>query len=79
MTDYVAVIRKVEGTDYWVDVPDIPGCVSCGKTIEEAKVNYREALALHMEFKVPTKTPRAKSELSEEELEDAVETYILSL
>ncbi|GGC12659.1 hypothetical protein GCM10011494_34380 [Novosphingobium endophyticum] len=79
MTDYVAIIRKVEGTDYWVDVPDIPGCISNGKTIEEAKVNYREALALHMEYMTPTQTPRARSELTEEEFEDAVETYILSL
>ncbi len=79
MADYVAVIRKVEGTDYWVDVPDIPGCVSRGKTIEEAKVNYREALALHMEYKAPIETPRVKSELTEEELEDAVEVYVVSL
>jgi len=79
MTDYVAVIRKEEGTEYWINVPDIPGCYSCGKTIEAAKANYLEALALHMEDQVPTKTPRAKSELTEEELEDVLETCIISL
>jgi predicted RNase H-like HicB family nuclease len=46
---YVALIRKEESSDYWVDVPDIPGCVSSGKSEEEAKVNFAEALKLHLE------------------------------
>jgi predicted RNase H-like HicB family nuclease len=45
MAAYVAVIRKVPGTDYWVDIPDIPGCISRGATPDAAKANFREALA----------------------------------
>ena len=47
MASYVVVIRKEPNTAYGVDAPDIPGCVSDGETIEEAKKNFSEALALH--------------------------------
>jgi len=46
---YVALIRKDRDTDYWVDIPDLPGCVASGKTEEEAKANFDEALKLHLD------------------------------
>lgn len=46
---YIALIRKEAGTDYWVDIPDIPGCVSSGKTIEEARASFAEAIDFHVE------------------------------
>lgn len=30
-------------------VPDLPGCISTGKTVEEVERNMREAIALHLE------------------------------
>jgi predicted RNase H-like HicB family nuclease len=30
-------------------VPDLPGCISTGRTIEEIKRNIREAIELHLE------------------------------
>ena len=30
-------------------VPDLPGCITTGKTIEEIEHNIREALELHLE------------------------------
>lgn len=79
MTEYIAVIRKAPGTDYWIDIPDIPGCVSRGATPEEAKVHFREALALHLEKAAPAEPPRTAGQLTKEELEDAVETTIIEL
>lgn len=79
MTEFVAVIRKVEGTDYWIDIPDIPGCISSGETIEAAKANLREAIAMHMEVQAPPEAARAESALTEDDLEDAVGTYIINL
>ena len=29
--------------------PDVPGCMATGKTREEAELNYKEALAFHIE------------------------------
>jgi antitoxin HicB len=34
---------------YWVEVPALPGCVSQGKSREEALANVREAMQLHLE------------------------------
>jgi predicted RNase H-like HicB family nuclease len=30
-------------------VPDLPGCVTTGKTVEEIQQNIREAIELHLE------------------------------
>jgi predicted RNase H-like HicB family nuclease len=30
-------------------VPDLPGCVTTGKTIEEINLNIREAIEFHLE------------------------------
>ena len=49
MTEYIALIRKEDGTDYGVDFPDFPGCVTAGSDLDEALANSREALALHIE------------------------------
>lgn len=49
MTEYLALIRKDTDTDYGVDFPDFPGCVTAGSNLDEALANARAALALHME------------------------------
>jgi predicted RNase H-like HicB family nuclease len=44
----VLVYRGEDG--YWVvEVPSLPGCVSQGKTRQEALENIREAIALYLE------------------------------
>lgn len=49
MTDYIALIRKEADSDFGVDFPDFPGCVTAGRTLDEAKDMAREALELHIE------------------------------
>ena len=39
----------IDGEGYTVTVPAIPGCISEGRTIEEALTNAREAIACHIE------------------------------
>jgi len=34
---------------YAVTVPDLPGCYSQGRSVEEAEDNVREAIELHLE------------------------------
>lgn len=48
MKEYL-VIFEWAGTNYSVYVPDLLGCVSTGKTIEEAEENVREAISLYMD------------------------------
>ena len=42
-------IHKDPDSCYGVSVPDLPGCISGGSTIDEALVMAREAIALHLE------------------------------
>lgn len=49
MTDYAIVIERGSDGSYSAYVPDLPGCVSCGDTLEELRVNIREAISMHVE------------------------------
>lgn len=46
----IVIEREEEsGAGYTAFSPSLPGCCSNGLTIEEAKKNIREAIALHIE------------------------------
>ena len=45
---YAVVIEKAEG-NYSAYVPDLPGCVATGASIEEVGAEIREAIAFHIE------------------------------
>lgn len=47
--NYPVVIHKDRRSDYGVTVPDLPGCVSAGATVDEALTMAREAIELHLE------------------------------
>lgn len=47
--DYVVVIEKADDGSFSAYVPDLPGCVSCGDTPEEARRLIGEAVKLHVE------------------------------
>ena len=44
----IALIHKEEHSDYGVSFPDFPGCVSAGKTLDEAKLMAQEAVVNHI-------------------------------
>jgi predicted RNase H-like HicB family nuclease len=46
--DYIAYLHKEKDSDYGVSFPDFPGCVTAGRTLEEARRMAVEALALHI-------------------------------
>ena len=48
MTTYIALLRKDPDSDFGVDFPDFPGCITAGSTLEEARTMAREALAGHI-------------------------------
>jgi predicted RNase H-like HicB family nuclease len=49
MTQYIALIHKDEGSDFGISFPDLPGVISAGSTLDEARQMAAEALALHLE------------------------------
>ena len=57
MTDYIALLRKEAASDYGVDFPDFPGCVTAGKTLEDARRMASQALELHVEGMLEDREP----------------------
>lgn len=45
---YLVVVEQANG-NLSAYVPDLPGCVTTGATLEEIQHNIREAIALHIE------------------------------
>lgn len=45
---YTALIHKENDSDYGVSFPDFPGCITAGKTLEEAKVMEQEVIGEHI-------------------------------
>jgi predicted RNase H-like HicB family nuclease len=61
---YAVVIEKGEG-NYGAYVPDLPGCVATGATVEETEREIQEAIEFHLEglradgLPIPEPTSRA--------------------
>ncbi|HXG24352.1 MAG TPA: type II toxin-antitoxin system HicB family antitoxin [Chthonomonadales bacterium] len=66
MKEYL-VIFEWAGNNYSAYVPDLPGCITTGKTLEETERNMKEAIELYIETlqengqPVPEPTTKAKS------------------
>ena len=69
MAAYIAYLRKDKDSDYGVEFPDLPGCVSTGSTPEEAKAMAAEALTGHVlvlqEMGEPIPAPSRMDQLAE--------------
>jgi predicted RNase H-like HicB family nuclease len=48
MRQYIALIHKDADSDYGVSFPDLPGLITAGSTLDEARDMAVEALALHL-------------------------------
>ena len=44
----ILIEREAEDQGYFAYSPDLPGCFSNGRTIEEARLNIREAIEQHL-------------------------------
>jgi predicted RNase H-like HicB family nuclease len=47
--DYVVVIEKAADGSYSAYLPDLPGCVATGDSVEEVQQLIAEAVNLHIE------------------------------
>ncbi len=48
MRHYIALIHKDADSDYGVSFPDLPGVITAGTDLDEARAMAAEALALHL-------------------------------
>jgi predicted RNase H-like HicB family nuclease len=46
---YLIIIRRTV-TGYSVDVPDLPGCIATGTSVEHAREMIAEAIEMHLEL-----------------------------
>ena len=77
MRQYIALIHKDAGSDYGVSFPDLPGCVTAGVDLDDARRMAEEALALHLagmaedEEPIPEPSP-LEAVMADRENRDAV-------
>jgi len=50
LNGYTVVIEPADDGGFGVYVPDLPGCVSCGDTVEQAKQMIGEAIHGHLQL-----------------------------
>jgi len=64
MSRFLVVIEEAGG-NFSAYVPDLPGCVATGKTLEDVERNMQEALEMHLqglaEDDIEIPAPSAKS------------------
>lgn len=56
MAQFVILIEKGDA-NYSAYVPDLPGCIATGKTLEEVKANMRLAIKMHIEGMLEDQEP----------------------
>ncbi len=84
MADYIALLSKDRDSDYGVDFPDFPGCVTAGTNPEEARELALEALCMHIEGMIedgepiPAPSPIEKVR-SDPENSDAIDILVVSV
>ena len=44
-----AIVIETAGSNFSAYVPDLPGCVATGATLEEAETQIREAIEFHLD------------------------------
>jgi predicted RNase H-like HicB family nuclease len=84
MASYIAIVHKDPKSDFGVSFPDFPGCITAGKTIDEAKNMAKEALELHIrgmiedgdELPEPTKL---ETIMADAELADAAAYLVVDI
>ncbi len=48
MHKYLFILETI-GSGFSAYVPDLPGCVATGETVEEVSKNIRQAIAFHLD------------------------------
>ena len=57
MASYIALLRKDPDSDFGVDFPDFPGCITAAGSLAEAKRRAAEALQFHIEGMIEDDEP----------------------
>jgi len=81
--DYIAYLHKDRSSDFGVSFPDFPGCVTAGRTLEEARRMACEALDLHVQGLIedgdPIPEPSSLDDLAEDPAMHSAVAILVSL
>ncbi len=61
MHRFLVIIEKAE-SNYAVYIPDLPGCVATGETLEETEKNIYQAVEMHIKGLKEDKLPIPESQ-----------------
>ena len=56
MSRFLIIIEK-GNRNYSAYVPDLPGCIATGRTLEEVKANMRQAIKMHIQGMIEDHEP----------------------
>lgn len=75
---YTIVIEQTPN-NYSAYVPDLPGCVTTGSTIEETVENMKEAISLHLETMIDLNIPIPEPTVPPEPVPDKAVTRLVEV
>ena len=71
-----AVVYERSPNNYSAYAPDVPGCISTGKTLDEMRKMMKEAITLHIESLMESGCPAPESQMS---VSDAMSNHLVVL
>ncbi|HZU04221.1 MAG TPA: type II toxin-antitoxin system HicB family antitoxin [Ktedonobacteraceae bacterium] len=71
MSRFLIIIEKGDH-NYSAYVPDLPGCIATGRTLEEVKANMRQAIKMHIQGMIEDHEPIPVSETLAEYVDVAI-------
>jgi predicted RNase H-like HicB family nuclease len=71
MSRFLIIIEK-GNRNYSAYVPDLPGCIATGRTLEEVKANMRQAIKMHIQGMIEDHEPIPVSETLAEYVDVAI-------
>lgn len=71
MQRFLIVIEKGD-RNYSAYVPDLPGCIATGKTLEEVKANMSAAIEMHLQGMIEDREPIPVSQTTADYLDVSI-------
>lgn len=65
---FTVLVHDAEEGGYWAEVPELPGCVSQGETLDELEANILEAIELCLDAHLEDQGPHPPQRLRKWEI-----------
>lgn len=79
MHTFTVLVHEAEEGGYWAEVPELPGCLSQGETLDELRRNVLEAIDVCLAIHLEDEGPHVPEKVEKWEIPVAVEGRELAL